>query len=675
MSPLRLVVNSLVHYRRTHAATGFGVALATAVLVGALTVGESVRASLRAHARARLGEVDAVVEAGGRPFRAALADDLAAGLGPRLARPIAPVLRLAGCAALPEGGANCPQVQVLGVEPRCAAFSPAYAALARAGPDGVLLNQRLAATLGVGVGATIVLRVERPGLVPVDTPLGGERDLSSALRLTVAGIVAREQLGEFNLRNEPVPPATAFVQLDRVQERAGIPGRANLLLLGEPADATEESAGFAQALRYAIRLEDAGLWLEELPDHGGMTLRSDQIFIDGRRLDPTLGLDHAIASSTYLANELRVSERSASYAFVTGYAPYAGRDLAPPLPGPPLPARIPDDSIVLNEWVAQDLGAEPGDPLYITYFVLGAAGRRVERTAHLVVDSIVPVSGTAADPRWTPEFPGMAAAVECRDWRPGWPIKFERLRPRDEVWWVQRRGTPKAFISLATARRLWENRFGYLTQLRWPPDRRPPDLNALRSSPLWQPGIDVRRVSAEALAATEQGMDFGGLFLGLSAFLIVAALLLTGLLFRFGLEQRAAETGLLLALGYSPRLVRRLLLAEALLPALPAAGLGSALGLGYARLLTAALGGGWSGAVGGTPILFAWSPAPLAGGIAAALVLAALIYVHGLRAATRAPATELLAAAGGGAPAPPPLSAPAAGRISAVAAAIACAGA
>jgi ABC-type antimicrobial peptide transport system permease subunit len=50
--------------------------------------------------------------------------------------------------------------------------------------------------------------------------------------------------------------------------------------------------------------------------------------------------------------------------------------------------------------------------------------------------------------------------------------------------------------------------------------------------------------------------------LGFSCFLIAAALLLVGLLFRLNLDRRASELGLLLATGYSRRTVRLLLLAE-----------------------------------------------------------------------------------------------------------------
>src|SRR6185503_16308815 len=68
---------SLRYYAGTNALVVLGVAVAVAVLAGALLVGESVRESLRQIALARLGNVDAIVTA---PtfFRTALAYDVAA---------------------------------------------------------------------------------------------------------------------------------------------------------------------------------------------------------------------------------------------------------------------------------------------------------------------------------------------------------------------------------------------------------------------------------------------------------------------------------------------------------------------------------------------------------------------------------------------------------------------
>jgi energy-coupling factor transporter ATP-binding protein EcfA2 len=71
-----LVLRSLAHHRTTNAAVVLGVAVAVAVLAGALLVGHSVRASLRALALARIGQADVAV-VGTRPFAASLAARLA----------------------------------------------------------------------------------------------------------------------------------------------------------------------------------------------------------------------------------------------------------------------------------------------------------------------------------------------------------------------------------------------------------------------------------------------------------------------------------------------------------------------------------------------------------------------------------------------------------------------
>jgi len=77
MNAWRYTFASLRHYRRIHIAVMLGVAVATAVLTGALLVGDSVRGSLRDLTVERLGKIDTVLVAQ-HPFRAALAGELAA---------------------------------------------------------------------------------------------------------------------------------------------------------------------------------------------------------------------------------------------------------------------------------------------------------------------------------------------------------------------------------------------------------------------------------------------------------------------------------------------------------------------------------------------------------------------------------------------------------------------
>ena len=61
MSTLRLILRYLFYFRAASLAVAVGMAVATAVLAGALMVGDSVRGSLRELALQRLGPVDFAV--------------------------------------------------------------------------------------------------------------------------------------------------------------------------------------------------------------------------------------------------------------------------------------------------------------------------------------------------------------------------------------------------------------------------------------------------------------------------------------------------------------------------------------------------------------------------------------------------------------------------------------
>jgi hypothetical protein len=54
----------------------------------------------------------------------------------------------------------------------------------------------------------------------------------------------------------------------------------------------------------------------------------------------------------------------------------------------------------------------------------------------------------------------------CRDWDAGVPIETDRVREKDEKYWDEFRGSPKAFVTLAAGQRMWANRFGNLTAVR-----------------------------------------------------------------------------------------------------------------------------------------------------------------------------------------------------------------
>src|SRR5258706_4627509 len=89
-----LIAQSLRFHWRSHLGVLLGATLATAILVGALAVGDSVRASLHGMALARLGSVQMALNSQSRFFRSELADALSM----ELKAPVASVILLEGTA-------------------------------------------------------------------------------------------------------------------------------------------------------------------------------------------------------------------------------------------------------------------------------------------------------------------------------------------------------------------------------------------------------------------------------------------------------------------------------------------------------------------------------------------------------------------------------------------------
>jgi hypothetical protein len=165
----------------------------------------------------------------------------------------------------------------------------------------------------------------------------------------------------------------------------------------------------------------------------------------------------------------------------------------------------------------------------------------------------------------------------------------------------------------------------------------------------------VEDVRERALLAARGATDFGQYFVYFSFFLVVAALLLAGLFFRFGVEQRLGELGLLQAIGFDERRVRRLFLAEAAVLGGTGALLGMAGAVLYAGAMMLGLRTVWVGATGTRALELAVGPQELLLGAVGALAAAGVAVwgtLRGLRGRTvrallsRAPA-EWRARSGG----------------------------
>ena len=651
---------TLTHFWRINAAVALGAAVAAAVLTGALLVGDSVRASLRSLVLDRIGSVDCALVAP-RFFRAELAtalsidDESGAGAG------VAPIILLEGAATHARSRTRAP-VQVLGVDGRFNAFfgqEDGFPDLHGQGPfPPAILNEGLAAELGADTGDAVLLALPRRAEVPRATLFGrrSSEDVVQSLRVVVAAVMPDRGPGGFGLHPHQAAPYNVFLDLGELQRKLGLPGRANGLLARYPGvSGTTAAAALQRDLKAAIRLTDLGLLLRELPG-GVFALESEQFILD----DARAGLAAAAASGlgipqmpvfTYLANSLSAG-RSLPYSTVSalGESAFGGGfgELLLSAGGPLPPLR--EGEIALDEWAAADLAVAAGDSLRLEYFVVDEGERLSERSARLRVAGVLQMRGLAADRELTPRYPGIQEAGDMSAWSPPFPLDLGRIRPRDEAYWDEYGAAPKAFVSEATGKKLWGGRHGSVTALRL--DARPGEEPAAAAAEFEraflaavQPrelGMSFIPVRERSLKAAEGATDFGGLFIGFSLFLIAAAAMLMGLLFRLGVEQRAPEMGLLRAVGMPLARVRLRFLGEGLAVAALGGLLGTAGAVAYAGLMMAGLRTLWREAVGTSHLSLTVTPATLAIGCAASLVIAAAVVAWTVRSLGRLAPRALL---------------------------------
>jgi ABC-type antimicrobial peptide transport system permease subunit len=699
MTAGRLLARNLAYHWRGNLAVGLGVLVGTAVLTGALLVGDSLRGSLRDLTLQRLGWVDHAL-VGGRFVREKLADELDA-------EKTCPAILLQGAATKEGSDLRAGRVTILGVDERF--WQPGEAPLDRdywhpADPDdltksGVILNESLARELGVAVGDRISLHLQKASDVPRESLLGrrGAGDVLETLSLRVKAVLPDTKPGaRFSLNTSPESPRNAFVPLSVVQSRLDQKGRANALLVGGPY------GDLQQRLREHLTLDDWGLilrrpedralafihmldprsrdgslskprWQDRIPNelaaqadkqgrlsrekvidyyrshHGYLSLESRQMVLDDFIAHAILNATYeefipAFPTLIYLADTITDGVHELTYSIVAAVGlSYRLRSEGPPhleeegknafdaqLPRAVL--GLGDNEIALVDWPDLPLTAKRRDLITLIYYQLDRHGSLQKHEAKFALRAKIPLVGLADDPELTPQFRGITDKLDIRNWEnPPFPYEPKRITPADEHYWMRYRTSPKAYITLKKGQELWGSRFGKYTSIRI--DSRYLDdprvferfhKQVLANLDPSSGGLVFDAVRKRGLLASSGGTDFDGLFLGFSFFLIAAALLLVGLLFRLNMDRRAAEVGLLFATGFRRRRVGLLLLTEGTIVSALGAALGCIAVLVYAAMLLNLLRSWWPGGMDRSFLTLHVSAQSLAIGFFASLLVSVL---------------------------------------------------
>jgi putative ABC transport system permease protein len=591
MTYFNLIWKNLFYYWKRNLALALGVAISTAVITGALMVGDSVKHNLNKGVDLRLGAVTHTVLAGDRFFT----ENLAAGLEKELKIPVAPVLLLDGLAIVDGGEKRINRIQIVGMNESFDNALKANTSFKSLNEDEVIISQNLATRLGVKVGDEILFRVRKASLIPLNTPFVSDEANTVPVRLKVKAIAGNTQMGRFNLRISQTPPFNAFVSLRMLNTLMGLKDRANVLLLTGEQSLTKEKID--AAIQKSWTLTDMNLDIKSLPSTKTIQITSERVFIE----PATVEAIKKISTSeryiiTYFVNSFTSGTNSTPYSFVST-----------------LPEnQLKGNEIIINRWLAEDLKVKPGDNLTLKYFVVGPLKELTEKMASFQVKSIVDISGSYADKDLIPNLPGMTDAGNCRDWNTGVPIDLKKIRKKDEDYWKQWKGTPKAFISEAKGIEIWQNRFGTYTAVRVSGNSSNsgrmitsviPTLVSQVSNDLKKSidpaslGFKVDPVRENGNTAARNGVDFSQLFTGLSFFILIAGIVLIMLLFLLNLESRREQLKTLTFLGIPMKKVRMVILYEVLFIAIGGTLIGTGLAYLYCLMVFSALNSVWNDVV------------------------------------------------------------------------------
>ncbi|MFV0592435.1 MAG: FtsX-like permease family protein [Draconibacterium sp.] len=579
MTRLQFILKSFIHYFKANLLVALGVAISTMVLSGSLVIGDSVRYSLTQATFYRLGETTHLVSVTERYFRREMAAEMEA---QNSEIKTTPVLLLEGIAVADGGKRRANKVQVVGVDTdfQEIANTSVFSELEN---NAIAISQNLAEKLQVQQGDKLLLRIKKASLIPMNAPFVSAEETTVALRASVKIVLTKEQLGRFNLKNSQTAPYNIFLSIEQLNKLMEFEGKANQILVKSSLD----NASVLQTVNACLTPADAGLQLKNIEKSNEIEITSERVFIEDKVAKTLQKLPGAVPILTYFVNEIQSisinPNQSRSISFNLAQSPSIPYSFVSSLQ-----SGLGENEISLNSWAADDLGANVGDSIRLKYWQIGPLRKLIEKESSFVVSQIIPMTSELSDPSRVPQLPGLSDAGHCREWEAGVPIDLDAIRDKDEQYWNDFKGTPKAFVSLDKALEMWSNRFGNYTTFRYPAATFSPEnftevfKQDISSADL---GMLVEPVRANGVQAAQNGTDFSGLFIGLSFFILVAAIILTALLFRFNLENRSAQLGLLAALGFREIQIRQFYISEGLIISVFGAILGTVIAVFYTQLV------------------------------------------------------------------------------------------
>ena len=604
---LKFASKSILFYRKASVSQILIVILLAAVITGSLFTGYSVRSSLKVKASEKLGNADILVSSGLRFFDPSLSERVAGDLKENSVS----ILESDGYVQNFATGVTILNTKIYGIGKDYFGFQGFDTVTIE--PGTVAINEHLAGQLGIKAGDEIIIHFRQIDPLPQNAPFAPSKEQSDESRVMKVGKILAPGIGNFSLGISQIVPGNVFINLSDLVSDEKQEDQVNRILIQNSINYPDTV--FPRALTKVLKPNDLGLSIRRSGKTGEPELISNRIFIDSTIVSLIIKkIPSAWPLITYLANSIELHGRATPYSFVSALPPEEYSSIG-------------DNQIVINNWLASDINAKPGDTLKLTWYDPGIGKMLKENSMNFIVSNVIDMNSPASDPMLMPDFPGISGSTTCSGWDAGVPILLDKIREKDEEYWNEFRGTPKALISYNTGRKIWGNNFGPATAVRFPRSMNPEEIEGVLKG-AFNPAVsgftvaDIRNKSSNAAGT---GVDFSSLFLGLGMFIILSCIILLSFAVSIFFDSRKEQVRTYFALGFKNIFIKKLLFTEGLFYSIAGALPGVFIGFLLNALVIMALNSVWKGAVQTDTLSAHFGTGPLVAGFFTTVIIAGIL--------------------------------------------------
>jgi len=514
------------------------------ILSGSLIIGDSIKESLLLMAAKRVGHIKYLLNSNIMLFNKKFIQDFQQ----EAAADVTKLYITSGIASYPAKNLNTGNVQICGVNGDFFKLSLSEKTI-KIPEKSILINRFIAEQLNLKTGENINIKIEKPSYLLINSLFDAQKEYIS-IPVKIHKILEADEFADFSLRLNHLKHSNIFINLNELQNALGFGDKINTILISDKEK--QNILNLEQSLNNISLFDSAGLKFKKTAIHDKTDLISDKIFI---RKDIVKALTKSNIKAEFIlssfVNSIAKGDKTTPYSFVS--ASSNNKDL------------LNDSEVIINQWLSDDLDAHKGDKITFDFFIINDAGELSKKHTELNVASIIPMNHHLNDRSLMPDIPGFSTSGSCSEWDTQMPVDLSKIRKKDEDYWNNYQGTPKAYISLNNAKNLFNNPYGSLTQIRFQDSEKEKLINTInkivRASDF---NLFFKQLKSNQTRGATGGVDFSMLFLGLSFFIILSSLLLTGLYFLMIAEKRKNEIAIFNAIGLHTKHINNIFFKETL---------------------------------------------------------------------------------------------------------------